>query len=143
MVLSWRKLTVESSQPKKKRSEIRHQNKKHRARNSEQKTRNSKLLQRLDTDLFEKHNIVVAVILQADVALVGANAMLRLEIEFALGDGLAFGVVGDVDTVEHNGGARTVERDEHGIPLGPGLAGFVGRLGQRIKSAGNVILVFV
>src|SRR6266853_5133541 len=107
------------------------------------KTENWKLSQRLDADLFEKHNIVVAVILQADVALVGANTMLRLEIELAFGDGLAFGVVGDGDIVENNGGVRTVKGDDHGVPLGPGLAGFGEGLGQRIKRAGNVIFVFV
>src|SRR6266480_367437 len=124
-------------------SEIKYLNNERRARNSEPKTENSKLLQRLDADLFEKHNIVVAVILQADVALLGASAMLRLEIEFALRDGLAFGVVGDGDIVEHDGGARTVERDDHGVPLGTGLAGFGERLGQRIKCAGDVIFIFV
>src|SRR6266446_2209372 len=122
MALSSRKFSVDSSQ-----STVR------------SKTKNESKTQ---TEIGTKAETGL-VILQADVALVGANAMLRLEIEFALGDGLAFGVVGDGDIVEHNGGVRTVKRDDHGIPLGPGLAGFGERLGQRIKCAGNVIFVFV
>src|SRR5713101_6801376 len=106
---------------------------------SEPKIWNSKLFQRLNADFLEKDDVVVAVILQADVALERARAMLRLEIEFALRDGLAFGVVGDGDIVKHHNGARSIEGDEHGVPLGAGLAG----LGQGIKGAGDVVLVFV
>src|SRR6266481_1429252 len=100
-------------------------------------------MQRLDADFLEKDDVVVAVILEADVALIGANAGLRFEIEFALGDGLAFGVVGDGDVVENDDRARAIERDDHGIPLGTGLAGFGERLGQRVERAGDVIIVFV
>src|SRR6266446_3473889 len=122
MALSSRKFSVDSSQ-----STVR------------SKTKNESKTQ---TEIGTKAETGL-VILQADVALVGANAMLRLEIEFALGDGLAFGVVGDGDIVEHNGGARAVERDDHGVPLGTGLAGLGERLGQRIECASNVIFVFV
>ena len=51
----------------------------------------------LDGDFFEKDDVVVAVVLQANVAFVGAQAVLRLEIEFARGNRLAFGVIGDLD----------------------------------------------
>jgi hypothetical protein len=55
-----------------------------------------KLLQGLDADFFEKDDVVVAVILQADPTFVGAAAALRFEIKFAFGDRLALGVVGDL-----------------------------------------------
>src|SRR5260370_25505139 len=110
---------------------------------SEPKIWNSKLFQRLNADFLEKDDVVVAVILQADVALDRARAMLRLEIEFALRDGLAFGVVGDGDIVKDNDGARAIECDDHGVPLGTGLAGLGERLGERIKRAADVILVFI
>ncbi len=41
-------------------------------------------------DFLEEDDVVVAVILQADVAEIGARAALRLEIEFARRDGIAF-----------------------------------------------------
>src|SRR5204863_8195789 len=104
---------------------------------------NKNLMQRLDADFLEKDDVVVAVILEADEALVGASAALRFEIEFALGNGLAFGVVRDGDIVKNNDGARAVERDDHGVPLRTGLTGLGERLGQGIKRAGNVIFIFV
>src|SRR5947208_2594353 len=104
---------------------------------------NENLMQRLDADFLEKDDVVVAVILEADVTLVGPSAALRFEIEFAFGNGLPFRVVGDGDIVKNNDGARAVERNDHGVPLGTGLAGLGERLGQGIKSAGNVIFIFV
>src|SRR5579862_1877925 len=79
--------------------------------------------ERADSYFFEEDNVVVAVILQADVAFVGAAAVLRFEIEFALGYGAAFGVVGDADAVDLDDRARAIERDHHRVPLGAGLAG--------------------
>ena len=99
--------------------------------------------ERSDGDFFEEDDVVVAVILQADVAFVGAAAVLRFEIEFAIGHGAAFGVVGDADAVDLDDGARAVERDDHRVPLGAGLAGRGQRLGERIERAGDVILVFL
>src|SRR6266480_2070618 len=102
-----------------------------------------RLFQRLNAYFLEKDDVVVAVILQADIALVGARAMLRLEIEFALRNGLAFGVVGDRDVVKDDDGVRTIERDDHGIPLWTGFTRLGERLGQRIKRASDVIVVFI
>src|SRR5437899_1002636 len=99
-------------------------------------------MQRLDADFLEKDDVIVAMILEADVAFVGTSAALRFEIEFAFGNGLAFGVVGDGDIVENNNGARAIERNDHGIPLGTGLAGLGERFGQRIKHPSDVIIVF-
>src|SRR5207245_2326160 len=103
---------------------------------------NENLVQRLDADFLEKDNVVVAVILQAHIALVGARAALRFEIIFVFGDGLALGVIGDGDIIENDDGARAVEGDDHGVPLGAGLAGFGQRLGERVERAGDVVLVF-
>src|SRR2546425_6782907 len=91
-----------------------------RTPNSEPTTGNSKLFQRLDADFFEKDDVIVAVILQTDVALVGARAALWFELEFALGDGLAFGVVGDGDVIQNDDRARAIQGDDHGVPLGTG-----------------------
>src|SRR5690242_8263475 len=109
--------------------------------NGNSKTAN--LLQRLNGDLFEEDDVVVAVILEAEPAFVGARAALRLEIKFAFGYGLAFGVVGDFYAVENDDGVRPVERDFHGVPLGAGLARFGERLGEGIERTGDVIFVFL
>src|SRR5947207_15882393 len=85
---------------------------------------NKNLMQRLDADFLEKDDVVVAVILEADVALVGASAPLRFEIEFALGNGLALGVVGDVYIVQEDHGVGAVQCDDHSVPFGAGLAVF-------------------
>src|SRR5207245_4014551 len=90
-----------------------------------------------------KDDVVVAVILQADVTLVGARATLGLEIEFFRRNGLAFCVIGDSGAVEDDDRARAIERDEHGVPFGAGLAGPRQRLGERVKCGGHVILVLV
>src|SRR3979490_1120543 len=74
------------------------------------------LLQRLGADFLEKDDVVIAVILEADVALERTRAMLRFEIKFALGDRLAFGVVGNGDIVENHDGAWAIESDYHGVP---------------------------
>src|SRR2546430_12507270 len=49
------------------------------------------LLQRLNGDFFEHDDVVVAVILEAEPALVGTRAVLRLEIGFAIGNRRALG----------------------------------------------------
>ena len=81
------------------------------------------LLQRLQRDFFEKDDVVVAVVLQADVAFVGAAAVLRLKIKFSRGNGLAFGVIGDFHVVENHalcGPSRVMSMVFHS---GPGLPG--------------------
>src|SRR5271156_2083688 len=100
-------------------------------------------VKRLRADFLEKYDVVVAVILQSDVAFVGTPSALRLEIEFFVGHRLAFGVVGDLYAVEFDDGVRAIEGDEPRIPFGAGLAGFGHRLGQRIERAGYVIVVFL
>ena len=50
-------------------------------------------LQRLHRDFLEKHDVVVAVILQPDITVVRARTALRFEVKFPLGHGIAFGVV--------------------------------------------------
>src|SRR5437764_5215293 len=98
----------------------------------------NQLLQRLDADFFEKDDVVVAVILQANPAFIRTAAALRLEIEFAFWNGLALGVVSNFDSVEFDDGVRAIEGDDHGVPFGAGLAGFGERLGQRVERAGEV-----
>src|SRR6516165_301763 len=87
------------------------------------------LLQGLHADFFEKDDVVVAVILQADIALVGTTAALRLKIELARWNRLTLGVVGDFFAIEFDDGMRAVEGNDHGVPVRPGLARFGERLG--------------
>src|SRR5256885_11099257 len=101
------------------------------------------LLQRLNGDFFEHDDVVVAVILEAEPAFVGTGAVLGLEIEFAFGNRLALGVIGDLYAVEEDDRVRAIERDFHGVPLRAGLAGFGERLGEGIERAGDVVVVFV
>src|SRR2546430_16833567 len=83
----------------------------------------NQLLQRLDADFLEKDDVVVAVILQANPAFVRTAAALRLEIEFAFGNGLALGVVSKFDSVEVEDSMRAIEGDDHGGPFGAWLCG--------------------
>src|ERR1043165_9995144 len=98
------------------------------------------LLQHLQCDLFEEDDVVLAVVLQADVAFIRTGAAHGLEIEFDLRRLFTFGVVGHFYAIEHHHCVRAVESDFHGVPLGAGLAGTGQRLRYRIKRAGHVII---
>src|SRR5579863_1558797 len=80
------------------------------------------LLQRLDRDFLEIDNVVACLVLQADVAFVRTAAGVGFVREFPGMGGLAFGVVGYLDTVQHDDGPRAVERDVHGVPFRTRLA---------------------
>ncbi len=99
--------------------------------------------QRFYRDFLEEDYVVIAVVLQANVAVGWPWAALRFEIEFLFGHGLALGVVGDFDVVDCDNRARAIERDLHGVPLGAGFARFSKRFSERIKSAGDVVFVFI
>src|SRR5258708_2744731 len=81
------------------------------------------LLQLLDRDFLEVHDIGFAVILQADVAFQRPRAMLWLKVELALRHRVTFGVVRDFYAIQDNDSVRSVECDLHRVPLGTGLAG--------------------
>src|SRR5579864_4416484 len=80
------------------------------------------LLQRLDRDFLEIDDVVTCLVLQADVAFVRTAARVGFVREFPGMGGLAFGVVGYLDAVQHDDGARAVERDVHSVPLRTRLA---------------------
>src|SRR5712692_1858717 len=100
-------------------------------------------MKRLQRYFLEENDVVVAVILQAHVAFVGAAATLGLEVKLFLGNWLAFGVVGDFHIVEYYDGMRAVESDEHGVPLRAGLARTGERLGEGVERASDVVIVFL
>src|SRR5262249_21555496 len=54
----------------------------------------SLLLEGLERDILEEDDVVLAVVLEADPTLGRPGAALGLEVELAVGDGLALGVVG-------------------------------------------------
>src|SRR2546425_818026 len=70
------------------------------------------LLQFLDRDFLEEHDITVTVILQADVALQGSRTKLRFKVELARRHWIAFGVVGHLDAgpVEQAHAALTLDQ---------------------------------
>jgi len=82
-------------------------------------------------------------ILQADPALVGAQAPVRLERKFFRWHGLTFGVVRHLHAVHKHLGAGSLQADHHRVPLRPRLSGLGQRPGQGVKGAGHVIVVFV
>src|SRR5215469_8066714 len=110
--------------------------------------------QRLYGDFFEEDDVcvfvgvfallfvIVAVVLQANPADVRPRTPRALEPELPRRNRIAFGVVGDLDAIEHDDGARAVKGDLHRVPFGAGLAGLGQRLGERIEAASDVVLVF-
>src|SRR5579871_234388 len=86
--------------------------------------------QLLNRHFFEKYDVVIAMVLQAEVAFERAAATLRLKIELARGNRLAFGVVGDLNPVDGDHSVGPIERDLHGVPFRAGLEGLGQRLGQ-------------
>src|SRR5713101_3342708 len=100
-------------------------------------------MKRLQRYFLEENDVVVAVILQAHVAFVGAAAALGFKVELFLGHGLALGIVGDLHIVEDDDGVRAVKSDEHGVPLRAGLARTGERLGEGVERASDVVIVFL
>src|SRR5580704_15925931 len=88
--------------------------------------------QRPDRDFLEKHDVVVAVILQADIAFEWTRPSLRLKAERLGTHGLTFGVIRYFDAIQKDDGMRTVQRDLHRVPLGAGFAGPGQSFGLRI-----------
>src|SRR6266550_530254 len=64
------------------------------------------LLEFLDCDFFEEHDVAVTVILQADVAFQRSWTKLGFKFELARRHRIAFGVVGDLYAIQHDNGAR-------------------------------------
>src|SRR4249920_1070171 len=103
----------------------------------------AKLLQRLNRNFFKKYDVVVAVILQPKPSFVGTPPALRFEIELLVGHGLSFGIVRDFYAIQFDDGVRTIECDDHTVPLRAGLTGEGQRFGKGVKCSGDVILVLV
>src|SRR5579864_7240729 len=95
------------------------------------------LVQLLDRDFLEEHDVFVAVILQADVAFQGSRAAMGFKIELSLRYRIAFGKVGDFDAVQHDHCVWAVQGDLHGVPLRPWFPRFGQGLCQRIQCAGD------
>src|SRR5437667_8114587 len=85
-----------------------------------------------DGDLPEVDHVVVAVVLKAEVALVGAASPIGLVGLFLGRHGLAFGIVRDLDAVHHDDRARSIQRNLHGVPLARLLRASQG-FGERIE----------
>src|SRR6266850_4220903 len=69
------------------------------------------LRQRFHRDFFEKHNVIVAMILQAHVPFTGSSPALRLEVKLAFGNRLALRVVRDLHTIQNHRRVGAVESD--------------------------------
>src|SRR5579872_5560152 len=94
-------------------------------------------------DFFEINDIVVAVILDAKKPDVRPPASLGFEIELSFRHRFPFTVIRHRYPIHLYDSPWTVERYIHGIPLGPGLSRFCQRLCQRIKGAGDMIVIFL
>src|SRR6202022_4044496 len=90
------------------------------------------LLQDPDRDFLEKHNVVIAVVLQADVTLLRARSALRFKFEFLGRHRSSLSEISDSHAVQHHNRVRPIESDFHGVPLRPGFARTSQRLGERI-----------
>src|SRR5579872_1183574 len=100
------------------------------------------LLQRFNGYFLEEHDVVVAMVLQTEITEVGPWTALRFEVKLALRDRVAVLVVRNFHAVQHDDGARAVQRDVHGVPLGPRFPSFSHRLRQRIQHAGGMVFIF-
>src|SRR2546427_4074548 len=78
---------------------------------------NASMTQWPDRDLLEVDHVVVAVVLEADVAFVGPASPIGLVGLFLGWHGFAFGVVRDLHAVQYDDRVRSVQRNLHGVPL--------------------------
>src|SRR5437879_6070141 len=81
------------------------------------------LLEHLYGNFLEENDVFVAVVLQADVAIVRTRPALRLEVELFGRDWVTLGVIRDLHAIEKDYRVRSVQRDLHRVPLGARLAG--------------------
>ena len=82
-------------------------------------------LQHLDCDFLEEHDVVVAMILQADVAFLRTRPALRFKVEFSGGDRITLGELGHFHAVYTTfvcGPSRVISMVFHSGPGLPGLA---------------------
>src|ERR1035438_5993174 len=100
------------------------------------------LLERLDGNFLEEYDVVVAVILQPEIAQSRTRATLRLEAELPLRHGIAFLIVRHLDSVQHHDRAWTIQRDLHRVQLRPRFPCLRQRFSQRVEHAGGVGIVF-
>src|SRR5271167_270947 len=98
--------------------------------------------QHLDRDFFEEYYVIIAMILQADVAILRARSALRLEVEFLGGYGIALSEISHLHPVQNDNGVRAIQGNFHGVPLRSGLAGTRQWLGERVEHTGDVIFIF-
>src|SRR5580765_5374732 len=73
------------------------------------------LFQRFDRHFLEEHDVVVAVILQAEPAEVRAGAVLWLEVKFLFRYWIAFLKVCDLLAIQRDDGVWTVQGDVHRV----------------------------
>ena len=82
-------------------------------------------------------------ILQAEVAFVGARAAVGLPLFFFRRHGLALRIVGDEDTVQGDDSPRPFNRDVHGVPLARTPLRPRCGFGEGVKDARAVVIVVV
>src|SRR5580704_3939332 len=98
--------------------------------------------QHLNCDFLEEYYVIVAVILQADVAVLRARSTFGLKLKLLWRNRIALGEIGDLYTVQHDNRVRAVQSNFHGVPFRSRFAGSRQWLGERVEHPGNVILVF-
>src|SRR5436309_9899672 len=98
------------------------------------------MAQRPDCDFLKVDHVLVAVILQSDIALVRSAPAVRFVGLLLVRYGLAFCVVGHLDAVHDDDGSRSVERNFHRVPL-PRLLGASQCLGKRVENARTMVIV--
>src|SRR5580704_16711409 len=111
------------------------------SRRFNRRTRTELFLQHLERNFFEKYDVILTVILEADVAFLRTRPTFRLKREFLGWHRIALGELRHFHPVQHDGRVRAIQRDFHGVPLRPGFTRMGQRLGHRIQRSSDVIVI--
>src|SRR5580700_1292939 len=99
------------------------------------------VFERANGDFLEDNRRVARMVLQADVTCIRAAAAVRLALVALRSHRLTFNVIGDLGAVELHHGMRSVDGDQHRVPLAGRSLSSRHSLCLRVDHACAVIIV--
>jgi len=79
--------------------------------------------QLFDCNFFEEHNVMLTVVLKAEVTFYGSQTAKWFVVKFSRRHSVTFVEISDLCAVEKYDGVRTIQGDFHRVPFRPGFAG--------------------